>query len=398
MRILVCADEAPLPPLNGDRLQLRSLLGELRRRHQLRVVAPLASDQTAPPPDPELRLLPGLPVGGFARVRRAAGGILSNLPSRTRAMTALMREPIRQALARFEPDVVHVSSTHAARLWPDFERWPTVLAAIDATHLNLAAEAELLGGARGWLRSSEARRRASFEARFYARFGRVVVVSDEDAAALAALNPAMRLEVIPNGVDLDAFAKDPSIGREPGLIMFTGVMSYAPNVTAAEFAARRVLPQVRALRADARLAIVGRSPDARVRALGGLPGVEVWGEVPEMRPALSRGAVYLCPMLTGTGIKNKLLEALANGLPSVVTPLALQGIRARHEEGVLVGDREESLAAHLVRLLEDAELARRIGRDGRELVRRHYTWPAVAEEYERLFAQVIEERDDRGRA
>ena len=174
----------------------------------------------------------------------------------------------------------------------------------------------------------------------YGRFDRVIVVSEEDRRALLAVNPTLQIAVIPNGVEADAFDWD-GTPRDRALILFTGVMSYAPNATASEFLARRVLPRVGQAIPAARLALVGRNPGPKVRALGSLPGVEVVGEVPEMRPWLSRAGAYACPMLSGTGIKNKLLEAMANGLPCVATPLALQGLSVTREKEVLVGASED---------------------------------------------------------
>ena len=112
----------------------------------------------------------------------------------------------------------------------------------------------------------------------------------------------------------------------PGRIVFTGAMNYPPNIVAADFLARLLLPRVRTVRPDTQLVIVGREPDPRVLGLAALDGVDVTGAVDDIRPWLQSAQVFVCPMLSGTGIKNKLLEAMASGLPCVATPLALQGL------------------------------------------------------------------------
>jgi glycosyltransferase involved in cell wall biosynthesis len=150
-----------------------------------------------------------------------------------------------------------------------------------------------------------------------------------------------------------------------------------------------VFPLVRRMVPGSRVVLVGREPAPRVRALKNLAGVEVVGEVPDMRPWLSRAGVYACPMQSGTGIKNKLLEAMANGLAVVATPLALQGLSVTPGTEVLVGNDEGALADHLARLIEDRELADRIGAAGRAYVRTHHTWAAVAAEYVRVYREVI---------
>ncbi len=120
------------------------------------------------------------------------------------------------------------------------------------------------------------------------------------------------------------------------------------------------------VRPDARLALVGRAPPPRVRALAGLPGVDVTGEVPDVRPWLTGSRVFVCPMVTGTGIKNKLLEAMATGLPCVATPLGLGGLRVHHGRELLVGSTAEAIAAALIQVLDDNDLADRLGRTARD--------------------------------
>jgi glycosyltransferase involved in cell wall biosynthesis len=300
----------------------------------------------------------------------------------------LMEGPLREELERFRPDIVHVTSGRLARLGRSLPGRPAVLAALDAWHVNVAAESDpLFLGA--WRKKARAWAVGRFERSEYGRFDRVVVVSEEDRRGLLDVAPALSIEVIPNGVDADAFAWD-GTPRDRSLILFTGVMSYAPNVTAAEFLAHEVLPRVRSSVPAARLALVGRDPHSSVRTIEAeVPGVEVVGEVPEMGPWLSRACVYACPMLTGTGIKNKLLEAMANRLPCVATPLALRGVAVSPGRDVLTGSTAEELAAQLVRVLRDPALADRVGTAGHDCVRARHTWASVAQQYERVYREIV---------
>jgi glycosyltransferase involved in cell wall biosynthesis len=388
VRILICSLEAPLPPSNGLRVHVSTLVRELQKEHEVRVLALHKLDQDDPGNLDWLRLVPdkieGRPVMRMFSwetalfVGRAPGAIES---------AGQLRRPLLDELRRFQPEVVHVTSGRLARLGASLRGQPKVLVALDAWHLNVDAEIVAARGAIRRLRRIERRLVTRFERSEYRRFERVVVVSEEDRQALLAVNAELTIEVIPNGVDAEAFDWD-GTSRDRSLIVFTGVMSYAPNVSAAEVLARDVLPRVRRLLPSARLALVGRDPASEVWALGDLPGVEVVGEVPDLRPWLSRAGAYACPMLTGTGIKNKLLEAMANGLPCVATPLALQGIAAKPGEEVMVGSTEEELAEHMARLLLEAGLADRVGAAGRAYVRANHTWASVAKEYERVYREV----------
>jgi glycosyltransferase involved in cell wall biosynthesis len=126
-----------------------------------------------------------------------------------------------------------------------------------------------------------------------------------------------------------------------------------------------------------------------VQALAAVDGVEVIGEVPDLRAWLATSRAYACPMVSGTGIKNKLLEAMACGLPCVATPLALQGMDAEPSRDLLVAADVEDFAAHLVRVLEDDELAGRLGRAAREYVCSHHSWEAFGQAYVRTYEGAI---------
>ena len=388
MRILICALEAPLPPPNGLRLMVSALLRELRLQHDVRIVAFRASDQEEGPDDGAMRLLPRpkpSPAADVAWLVRAAA---RRRPLHADLLARRMAGPLFEEIERFRPDVIHVASGRLAGLGKLLSGRPSVLAALDAWHLNVEARALLAGGIRRRLLLGEAARVRGFEATEYPRFRRIVVVSDADREALLAVDDRLPITVIPNGVDVEAYAPDTATVRDRDRIVFTGVMSYAPNVSAAELLARRVFPRVRAARPSARLAIVGRSPAPRVSALAG-PGVEVTGAVPDIRPWLTSSQVYACPMVSGTGIKNKLLEAMASELACVATPLALQGIDVEPGRDLLVGADEEALAAHIVRLLDDDERARALGRAARAYVSANHDWAAVARAYVRVYEEAM---------
>jgi glycosyltransferase involved in cell wall biosynthesis len=168
-------------------------------------------------------------------------------------------------------------------------------------------------------------------------------------------------------------------------------MDYPPNVEAVELLANGVLPRVRARRPMAHLVIAGRDPAPRVRALADMDGVTVTGEVEDMRAELTKSQVWVGPFVSGTGIKTKLLEAMATDLPSVVTPTGGRGLEL-DSGAFLVGSTEEELAGHVVNVLEDDRLAAGIGRAGGDYVRARYDWPVVAHAFERLYEEVIAEK------
>jgi glycosyltransferase involved in cell wall biosynthesis len=387
MRILMCSFDAPEPRTNGIRLAVGALLDELRKSHQIRHIAYRQPDQVALNGDRELRLveLPKRPIRGVTLVRAT----LRHRPWEADRLAAGIEAPLKQELKAFRPDVVHVNRWILARLGRAITGVPSVLSAFDAWHLNIDASVATANRLKKPFLRAEAVRVRRFEAEEFGRFERVVVVSEEDRAELERLNDDLRISVIPNGVDTSFFSGN-AASSLPNRIVFTGSMSYPPNIVAATFLARDLLPRVHRLRPDAELVIVGRDPHPKVVALKALDGVEVTGEVEDVRPWLQSARVFACPMLSGTGIKNKLLEAMASGLPCVVTPLSLQGLDVTVGRDVLVGQSPEDLAELLLRVLDDDAGARQLGSAARDYVDRNHSWKCVARAYEDIYYAVQE--------
>jgi glycosyltransferase involved in cell wall biosynthesis len=218
--------------------------------------------------------------------------------------------------------------------------------------------------------------------------------NEDDMRELLALDPTLPMALVPIGFDASAYAPDPGATRDPERIIFHGAMSYAPNVECVQRLARGVLPRVRAVRPGAHLVIVGRDPAPEVRELEAVDGVRVVGGVDDMRGWLTRSALWAGPFTIGTGIKTKLLEAMATDTPAVVTPVGGRGLDL--DSGtLLVGERDEDLAAHLLALLGDGGLARDLGLRGGRYVRERYDWPAVGRALEQVYAEVVAEHGAR---
>jgi polysaccharide biosynthesis protein PslH len=394
MRILVCASDAPFPPTNtGFRRQLMGLVPELGKRHEVRLIGYRMPDQaTQAAVDADMRIIdyekPGLP----GNAHDLALAMIRQRPLRAERLVAGLREPLRAELARFKPDLVHVGPGKLSGLKTELAGVPKILMAMDTWHLNVDARADAAQGLRRTLFRADAKRIRRYEASEYRGFDRVVVSNEGDLAELRERDSTLPFAIVPIGFEASDYAPDPAASVDRNRIIFHGAMSYAPNVRAVEFLAHRVLPRVRAVRPDAHLVIVGRDPAPRVLALEALDGVHVTGGVDDMRAWLTGSRVWAGPFLDGTGIKTKLLEAMATDLPCVVTPLGHRGLDdVTSGEQLLVGSTEDELAEHLIRVLADDELARRLGRTGGDYVRPRYDWPAVGRGYERLYEEVLAE-------
>jgi glycosyltransferase involved in cell wall biosynthesis len=169
-------------------------------------------------------------------------------------------------------------------------------------------------------------------------------------------------------------------------------MSYHANATAALFLARTVFPLVRAAHPEARLRILGSGPPPEVRALARDPAISVTGYVDDLREPLGRAAIAVCSVSVEVGMQNKILEAMAMALPVVSTRLGAEGLLARPEHEILIGDSPSELAGQISRLLKDADLRRNLGLAGRRYVETQHRWGASAERFEELYGEAINQR------
>lgn len=208
---------------------------------------------------------------------------------------------------------------------------------------------------------------------------RVHAMSAADAAYLARLLPDgdRRLRVVPNGVDCAWYQPAESAPERRGVLL-AGNFHTLPNLDACEYFMHQVWPEVRRLRPDAEVSLVGAAMPPRLYDRHGRDGVTVTGAVPEMREVYHRHRVLVAPLRAGSGTRVKLLEAFAAGLPVVSTTLGAEGIDCADGEHLLLADDPAGLARAVDRLLGDPGLAARLSVNAMRLARERYDWAASA--------------------
>lgn len=180
-----------------------------------------------------------------------------------------------------------------------------------------------------------------------------------------------KIMILPNGVDHDFFK--PIEKEKEYDIVFTGNMAYPPNVNAAVFLVRVIMPLVWKELPSAKVLIAGATPDKQVKLLK-QENVFISGWLDDIRDGYSSAKVFIAPMRIGTGLQNKLLEAMSMKMPSVTTSLAHSALGGEPGKDLLVEESPEALAQALVRLLTDADFAETVAKNGHDFVKKQYHW------------------------
>lgn len=382
-RILYITNGFPYPLTSGY-LRHYFLIGELAAAgHQVVLLSVVGADHRPEHTDAMADRTERVEV--FASLDRASG-TRQRLVRRARRVLPVgggetagrrLAARVRELVSTERFDAVVFSGKRTDRALRELGALPVVVDMCDATSLRLERELAVApAGRRAALRIQIRQVRAT-ERRMLARADRALFASTRDREALIPdhVPGDDRAAIVPNGVDTAVWCRSTDrLGTDE--IVFTGAMSYAPNVDAATHLARTILPMVARSVPEARLSIVGRDPAPAVAALDSLPGVSVTGFVPDVQPYLERAAVFAAPLRFGAGIQNKLLEAMAMSVPAVVTSLAADGLRtaAGDEPPVVVTDDDAAAAAAIVAALERARVDPRPDTAARAYVLEHFSW------------------------
>jgi glycosyltransferase involved in cell wall biosynthesis len=244
-------------------------------------------------------------------------------------------------------------------------------------------------GPRRWLLGRDWRLLKSYEGRLVREFDAVLVVSHEDEAALQeAAGRPVDMVVIPIAIDTDEVTV---VEREakPKHILHIGTMYWPPNIDAVNWFIREIYPLVRQHRPDVQFDVVGSRPPAELLALNRTdPGINVTGYVKDPTPYQRRAAVMIVPLLAGGGMRVKILNGLAEGIPIVSTTLGCEGIEVMPGRDILVGDTPEELATAVLRLLDDPDFGRQLAVNGRRLVVEKYEYRNACRPLDDVYVRV----------
>ncbi|OFZ67401.1 MAG: hypothetical protein A3D92_19290 [Bacteroidetes bacterium RIFCSPHIGHO2_02_FULL_44_7] len=368
----------PYPLDKGDKLRAFYQLQELSRYYDVTLVA--ISDETISPKKHQAvkdycREMYIFKIGFVSKVLHLAAGFFHKRPFQTGyfySWTAARK--IQQLIDASNFEHVYCQLIRTTEYVKNEHRVPKTLDYMDALSAGIQRRIGHQAFYSRWLFRSEARRLSNYERSIFDYFEHTTIISEQDRELIQHPD-RKKIHIIPNGIH-SSFFNVPNIEAKHDFV-FVGNMSYPPNVEAVQFIADHILPAFK----GATLLVSGSSPAPQIRNLAQHnPQIHVTGWVDDIREAYCSGKIFLAPMFIGTGMQNKLLEAMALGVPCVTTPLANNAIRAANNLEIMVGSTKEELidAIHILR--ENPEFSKALSKAGSAFIRAHYSWEkSVAE-------------------
>ncbi len=381
MRLLVLLSRVPYPLEKGDKLRAYHLISRLAKKHEVYLFC-LSDTRTDPDHIEHLqRFCKHITIVRIERWRiilKLFTAVFSRLPFQVAYFHhAKAQRRIDEAIEQFEPDHVLCQLVRTTEYVRRRYALPKTLDYMDTLSKGMERRTETGPFYLRPLFRAETRRLIRYENLMFDLFDHTVIISAQDRDYI--YHPQRdRMAVVANGVDTEHFTPQPQSAHYD--LLFTGNMNYPPNIDSVLYLVQKVLPIVRRTRPETSLLISGVDPSPAVRDLARTdPLIEVTGWVRDIRASYAAARIFVAPMQIGTGLQNKLLEAMAMRIPCITSALANNAVGAEPGGSILIGDGPEEYAAHILRLLDDAPARERLAANGYRFVRQHFDWDRAAD-------------------
>lgn len=395
-RILFLTHAPPLPAVSGERIRSASLIKGLAATGWTVSLFSLDPDRMADRRERrelakmcEFVAIEPIRVTGLRRSARLLRDVVTGRPFQLRYFYDRgVADHLRMHLAETTYDVVQICQLYMYDYLPKSIDVPVVFDSVNVEARRLASISRATPAtARGLVARTQIGVVRRLERDVARRAAVVLTVSDEEARHFRA-DPAVRVAVVPNGVDVESWPDPVQLTREP-VVLLMGSLSYSANVDSVTHFLGDIAPHVR--HATVRVTVLGMNPPSLVRkaaARSAVP-VEVTGYVESTRPHLHASRVLAVPLRHGAGTRLKILEALAAGVPVVSTSVGCDGLGLVHEREITIADDPQDFAAWIDRLLVDDALCARLAYAGREAVRQRYDWRTIAAGLDEVLRRVL---------
>ena len=376
----------PFPLEKGDKLRAWHQLKELSKTHEVHLVC-LSDQPTKPEHEAEVRKfcksLHVFRLNPLLIYWNTARQFFTDKPYQVGYFyQRAIQKKINAVISDVKPDHIYCQLVRTAEYVKNIQHIKKTLDYMDALGKGMFRRSENTRGIKRRIFAEEGKRLSEYENRIFDFFNHHAIISEQDRK-LINHQQNYTIEVIENGISASFFSYE-NRPKEKADLVFTGNMNYPPNVEGAEFIVNELLPILSKQCTGTKVLISGANPHARVQQLAS-GKVEVTGWVEDIRESYARGRVFVAPLFIGTGLQNKLLEAMAMGIPCVTTTLAKNALGNPPEDILLTADSAADFADKIQLLLNDPKLYQRIAVNAKDYVQQSFSWEHSVKKLEKLF-------------
>jgi sugar transferase (PEP-CTERM/EpsH1 system associated) len=403
MRILFVANRMPYPPYRGDKLKIFNLMGELINKHEIHLLTIAENQQDLDSIQPLLQ-----PLGNGSKIITRIDyiyrpiwisafytlmGAFSRKPFQIAFFQSnKFRKKLKNLLDTQQYDAIHVQHIRMAQYFEGIDKTNVILDLPDAFSMYWQRRKDKSRHIlQKFFATVEFKRLYQFEQKMIPQFAKTLVCSTVDQSFLME-STGVRVDLLENGVDVNQFYPRPEIEFVHGRILFTGNMSYAPNIDALHYFIEEIWPLILQNFPDATFVIAGQKPGKWIQTLAS-DKITVTGFVKDLAKEYASAHVVISPLRIGAGTQNKVLEALSMNIPVVTTHVGYEGLELPINAGALLSMNASEFANNTLRLLNDVPFRNETGKTGGELIRAKFSWEAIAKKLEAYLMNVQKGQD-----
>jgi glycosyltransferase involved in cell wall biosynthesis len=399
MKILFLTQLFPYPPICGGTILSWNVLRHLGAQHDVTLVCFVRKEPVKEQMDAVKSLCKDIHTvfikrSTAANIKSAAESLISNVPFIVgRDYVPDMQSTVSRLLNSRQFDLIYIDHLQMAQYTANWDRCPKVLSEhnVEWKIIERIAEAERFSP-KGLFAKIEWKKLRKWELDNCTKFDMVFTVSENDKRTLENANPKLSNVVhIPIGVDFNSFSKT-ELSPLAQNIVSIGTMSWPPNIDSIHYFVRDIYPAVKARTNGVKLVVTGSSPPESIRKLSEQDStIEITGFVEDLTAIAASAAVFIVPLRSGSGMRVKIINAMAMGLPIVSTSIGCEGIDVCHDQHLLIADNSNDFADAIIRLMNDFGLRKRLAEAGRDFAMKNYSWDSIYARLDQALDSLVSE-------
>jgi len=389
MKIFYLTPRFPYPIDKGDKLRAFYQIKYLSKNHDIFLFSldeNLTNTVDGNPIKNFCKNIKVLPLPPYKIFFNLLKKVFSSIPFQTAFYyNSRIKKEIVKAIDDFNPDVIFCQLIRAAEFVIDIKNIPKIIDYVDIISKGLERRASKSNFLMKSLIKIEFNRVRNYEKKVFKQFDNSMIISKEDRNFLP-IEEKENVKVVPNGIDLEYFY--PMESEKEYDLFFSGNLNYPPNVDASIFIVKNILPLLLKKKPDIKILIAGASPNKKILSLVS-KNVIVKGWIDDIREYYKKAKIFIAPMQLGTGLQNKLLQAMAMKIPCVTSELTMKGLAEGAENVLLVAKSPLDYSELIIKLLEDDDYRNSVAQKGYEFVQMNYKWENIIEKLEEIILTTV---------